>query len=125
MSNQQFPTLPEPILRVIAGAEFLDRVQPDWVDLIDTSTLDIARNHLCVLGQLGKHLRPESVDRYWMYMIAVEAYGISGEQILTFGFTGELDEIPALTAAWVLIVEARRAMADIEADAVLDALVTA
>lgn len=122
MSNQESPTLPEPIRRVIAGADVLDQVQPGWVDLIDLDVLDIAVNDRCVLGQLGAHLAPECTDPLEVYHVAVDAYRLDVAQLLRFGFIGELDEIPALTAAWEMIVEARRVMARINDRRLVDAV---
>lgn len=113
MSNQQFPTLPAPLKRVIAGAEFLDGVEPGWVDLLDVSQLDIALNDWCVLGQLGKCLDPDWSDRLGVYHVAIDAYGLDTVQLLEFGFTGELAEIQTLTSAWVLVIQARRCTAAI------------
>lgn len=103
--------LPAPIRRAIAGVEFLDRVEPGWVDLIDVSQLDIALNDRCVLGQLGRHLYPDCPDRLAVYQVAIDAYGIGEWQMFQCGFTGEFDEIDSLTAAWLILIQARQAMA--------------
>lgn len=108
MSTMEFPT---PLRRVIAGAEFLDQHQPDWVDLIDTQTLDVRLNHACILGQLGAHLDVEGYDPFEVYQVAADVYGLGVETVLRFGFTGERDELSALTAGWLLVIGARRAMA--------------
>src|SRR5262245_57026211 len=59
----------DPDAEVYAAASILDRAKPGWRDRIDPSTLDLASNKLCVLGQLYGHyrrglvsLRDDSVD---------------------------------------------------------------
>lgn len=52
------------VKRVARGARFLDRVKPDWFNLINLDELNLASGCSCVLGQI---VRKESAgaDSFW------------------------------------------------------------
>jgi hypothetical protein len=111
MAQTQFPTLAAPLARAEAGAAFLDQAESAWTEHIDLATLDIGRGHLCILGQLGAHLDHDACDRNALYLVAADAYGLNAEAILLLGFTGDSDDLPLLTTAWITVIHRRRALA--------------
>lgn len=104
-------SMPAPIVRAVAGAEFLDEHEPGWLDLVDEQYLDIAGIDECPLGQLGRHLDLDHSDAGEYCWVAVDKYGLDTEAMLQLGFAGEVDEIPSLNAAWVGVIYARRRLA--------------
>lgn len=107
MIPSNYPTLPSPIARVTAGARFLDIVSPGWEKLINLKVLDIARGDNCVLGQLGQLLDKDNCDVKMAYLVAADAFGLDTENMLLFGLTGPLDDLPSLTMAWTILIGRR------------------
>ncbi len=79
--------------RVARGAAFMDRERPDWENNVDLSTLNLADNEQCILGQ-----------RYGEYGIGTIVLGLSMRRQYRYGFiatrAGGCAEYPDLTEAW-------------------------
>lgn len=51
------------VSRVQAGAEWLDEHYPGWEDKVDTFTLSMSAGNQCVLGQVGRNMAADQLDR--------------------------------------------------------------
>lgn len=110
MSTTDRPTLPAPLVRAAAGAEFLDRLDPAWFVMVDAATLDIGSGHLCVLGQLARYLPCSwGAERHTLYLRAAEHLGLDVLARIDFGFVPtSLDDVVPLTQAWLIVLYRRR-----------------
>ena len=120
--------------RVAAGEAFMDTADPGWwrEDIeraIDLADFDISRPDACVLAQrcpldvLAQHvgaLNAESLldsdmdEAYFANAVRLGNGAVRDGETLTewaaaHGFTGNSDEMPALSAEWKRIVIERRA----------------
>lgn len=111
MSNQNLSISRSPFARVVLGSEFLDRNQPNWLDIVEERFLNLAGADECPLGQIGRHLDPDHSDPGMCYLVAVDALGLDTDAMLRLGFAAELDEVDSLNAAWVTVIGARRRIA--------------
>lgn len=93
---------------VLAGAAHLDRVMPNWIDRINTETLDTASAYRCVLGQLYRYYHngvPEELTNEQ-----------EAEWIMSHGFTirdfyGSADFVEqhaTLTNEWLMLISERK-----------------
>lgn len=83
--------------RVHDGASYLDTKIPDWHDQIDVTSLDMADECKCVLGQLAGNAVnldrfgwerteiPDDEYTYYTFIEATEAWGIEDDSI-AYGF---------------------------------------
>lgn len=134
-TTETVPTIAE---RVAAGAAYLDRHMPTWVDVIDLDRLDLGDPCGCVMGQLVTYETPDPLawtdeeydplidlrdgddeweDAYqaWSEGIVEPVPSLGHEEQRSHGFhsyaTGELRrayEFGLLTAEWRRVIEARR-----------------
>lgn len=85
--------------RAIAGMEYLDRVKPGWIELINLATLAMIHAECCIIGQL--------FGNYWDYMPRGD-----GHSPIWMGFQadGEECEEPygVLTDVWRALISERR-----------------
>lgn len=91
--------------QVLSGVALLDEKAPaGWENEIDLDTLDLARAHLCILGQLPGG-----------YNASVEYLGLTHnfDVMVGHGFDteGGLDAYPILTNLWSQVIRERRANA--------------
>lgn len=94
--------------RVAKGAALLDEKIPGWPRMVEVAILDIDDPCKCVLGQVRRAQIGD--DYYSAYGAMVSALHLIEEEVYGFGFDAwNHDEIPALTAAWRTLIEARRA----------------
>jgi len=99
--------------RAAAGAHFLDERDPGWWRRVRLSRLDVSSGMSCVLGQTyrGAH------SVLGGYEFGSQLYG--QENMIPLGFLASGDwcdvsshaEYSALTEAWIVLVEKRRAEA--------------
>jgi hypothetical protein len=88
------PTVTE---RVQAGAVLLDVRMPEWFNLIDVKTLDIATPDLCVVGQLFDG----------DYLTGLDALDVRVAASV-FGFNAVYSEYDQLNEAWRELILLRR-----------------
>jgi hypothetical protein len=69
---------------VARGAEWLDRVYPEWVTKVDPAVLNMAYGDLCVLGQIFSNTRVK------------QGYSV----VLEWLFPGELRSVRAQFQTW-------------------------
>lgn len=119
--------------RTAAGVAFMDTADPGWwredaERAIDLGDFDVGRPDACVLAQrcplevLAEYvgaLGPESLldsdldEAYFANAARLKARDAAGDGTLTawataHGFTGDSDEMPALTAEWKRVITERR-----------------
>jgi hypothetical protein len=119
--------------RVAAGVVFMDSADPGWwrKDIeraIDLGDFDISRPGACVLAQrcplevlaervgaldAGSLLDGDMDEAYFANVARLSNGAVRGDQTLTewataHGFTGNYNEMPALTAEWARVITGRR-----------------
>lgn len=119
--------------RIEAGAAWLDRTDPTWLDRINVSKLNLRDGCLCVLGQVVGKLNPElsygdvagdpeyagyPYTRPEQTLADVRAdvprgfkkYAMTHSQAMARGFhAGDTRDWGRLNAAWKRYIKARRA----------------
>lgn len=70
--------------RVAFGASWLDERYPDWYKTIDLGTLNLARCHLCVLGQVFTGCIPAEEQGQLIAQVAEKIYGSWEEQVIGY-----------------------------------------
>lgn len=107
---------------VARGAALLDEKLPDWYNLINLDSLEMADECKCVLGQIGEHkvnldrlagepLTEADGRHFWG---ARAALGCSDDDVVFCGFDdwatyeGTLTTYEELQAAWTREIEKRR-----------------
>lgn len=97
-------TLQEAQERVERGARLLDAEVPSWFTLIDTGTLDMTRDCLCVLGQLEGSFTAAS-ERRWgplNHREPATAHGFAMEPCKA-AVLYRIDDCPHCGPAWRLL----------------------
>lgn len=108
--------------RVAAGAEFLDKVKPDWWRDIDVGTLSLNSCAECVLGQLygGETVVVGDVCFVDGFSVGVAKNKLSNTEIKDYGFSISLRDVAdgrgsggyarayeKLTDLWISLVKER------------------
>lgn len=85
------------------GAQWLDRVYPEWVDVINLDKLNMSNSSLCVWGQITK-----LKSRGWDLIMKVTR-GTTGNEdwVTTHGFETYFEH-GELTALWTEEIKKRR-----------------
>lgn len=88
--------------RVANGAAYLDRKEPEWVDLIDWANFTIGNSHKCICGQIfGDYLSiPREID--------TQSFGFMWTACQPDGKEGWLEEIKELDKAWKTLAQSRK-----------------
>lgn len=87
--------------RAAAGAAWLDKHVPDWLNQIDTGRLDLADCSACMLGQIYRD--------YWNAPLVKDGLGFEYcRQANALGFNDELGQYNELTDAWLRLIDERR-----------------
>lgn len=88
---------------VHAGAELLDRLDPEWYRYVDERCLDITTERRCILGQ-----------RYGTFELGCAVMNLNMEGAIAHGFATDPDQTDydarMLEETWGLEIRARRAL---------------
>lgn len=108
--------------RVAAGAEFLDKVKPNWWRNIDVGTLELNSCAKCVLGQLYSTETVRVGDILYRdgFSVGVNKNKLSNTEILGYGFSISLCDLAdsrgsggytrayeKLTDLWISLIKER------------------
>jgi hypothetical protein len=95
-----------------AGAALLDKKIPNWVELIDLSSLEMSEPCSCIIGQIGEG--KYNLDKgIGFNALAYQLTGVDGfDQLVDHGFEADdWVDYDDLEEAWTKLILARRAAA--------------